>query len=141
MGAKTLALALGTLCHLSFCAAVIMMMIAPFGGIYGHSPPLSRGSAILLDLVLLLQFPALHTLMLRPSGRRFLASLFPGELGKHLVTTTFVIAASLQLLVLFIFWVPLGAVTWEPTGTLRLESRSRCDCECILVVLRARPQV
>lgn len=117
MGTKTLALTVGALCHLSFCAAVIIMMIALFGGMNGYLPPLARGSAILLDVLLLLQFPVLHTLMLRPSGRKFLASLFPGQLGKHLVTTTFVIAASLQLLVLFLFWAPLGAVTWEPTGT------------------------
>jgi len=79
---------------------------------------LSPGSAFTLDLLLVGQFPILHTLMLRPSGRRFLSSLFPGDLGKRLVTTTFVIAASLQLLALFLLWSHIGTLEWAPSGGL-----------------------
>ncbi len=119
MGTKALALTLGVICHLSFCAAVLVMMIALFGGINPSPYFAHHGAAILLDAALVLQFPVLHTLMLRPSGRRFLSSLFPGEVGKHLITTTFVIAASLQLLALFLFWAPIGTSHWEPSGITR----------------------
>lgn len=119
MKTKALALLLGSICHLSFFAAVLVMMVALFGGMNLFAPSLSVGSAIAFDLALVLQFPLLHTLLLRPAGRRFLSSLFPGELGKHLVTTTFVISASLQLLALFLFWSPIGTYQWEPSGALR----------------------
>lgn len=119
MRTKALALTLGVVCHLSFIAAVIMMMVALFGGMSPFAPKLSPGLALVADLILLSQFPLLHTLMLRPSGRRVLSSLFPGELGNHLVTTTFVIAASLQLLVLFLLWSHIGTYQWEPSGILR----------------------
>jgi methanethiol S-methyltransferase len=119
MGTKSLALALGVTCHVSFCAAVVVMFMALFGGLNSDAPATSLGSALIIDIFLLAQFPVIHTLLLRPVGRRFLASLFPGELGKHLITTTFVIAASLQLLMLFLFWSHIGASQWEPSGTLR----------------------
>ena len=56
--------------------------------------------------------------MLKPSGRAFLSRLVPGETGKHLVTTTYVIAASAQLIVLFTLWVTIGTSEWRPSGTL-----------------------
>ena len=116
MKTKILALILGLICHLSFCAAVSIMMVALFGTMDVGLKSMPQGASLPIDLLLLLQFPILHTLMLRPSGRRILSRLFPGELGKHLVTTTFVIAASLQLLFLFFFWCPIGSHQWAPTG-------------------------
>ena len=93
-------------------------MIALFGNMTVGSTSLPPAAAFTLDLLLLFQFPIVHTLMLRPAGRRFLASIFPGELGKHLVTTTFVIAASLQLLLLFSGWCHIGTFQWTPSGVL-----------------------
>lgn len=118
MKIKALALTLGIICHLSFIAAVIFMMAALFGGMDLHGGAHTPGSALALDIFLLAQFPILHSLLLRPSGRRFLSALFPGDVGKHLVTTTFVIAASLQLLALFTFWAHIGTSNWSPSGML-----------------------
>jgi protein-S-isoprenylcysteine O-methyltransferase Ste14 len=95
------------------------MFMGLLGGMNSDVPATSLGSALVTDIILLAQFPVIHTLLLRPAGRRFLASLFPGELGKHLITTTFVIAASLQLLILFLLWSHIGTSQWEPSGTLR----------------------
>jgi protein-S-isoprenylcysteine O-methyltransferase Ste14 len=92
------------------------MMVALFGSMDVGSISIPPSAALPVDLLLLMQFPILHSLMLRPSGRRILSRLLPGELGKHLVTTTFVIAASLQLLLLFFFWCPIGSRQWAPTG-------------------------
>jgi protein-S-isoprenylcysteine O-methyltransferase Ste14 len=120
MKIRLLALSLGILCHLSFAGAVGVMMAALFGSMRISSPSLSWGAALAIDLILLLQFPLLHSLMLRPSGRAFLSRLFPGELGKHLVTTTFVIAASTQLLLLFTLWAHIGSFEWRPPQPLMM---------------------
>lgn len=118
MRIRILALALGALCHLSFLAAVGTMMLALYGGMRVNTLSLPMGTALAIDLLLVLQFPILHSLMLHPSGRTFLSRLFPGELGKHLVTTTFVIAASAQLLLLFTLWTHIGSVEWRPAQPL-----------------------
>ena len=118
MKIRILALALGALCHLSFFAAVGMMMFALYGGMRVNTLSLSPGAALGIDLLLVVQFPILHSLMLRPSGRTILSRLFPGELGKHLVTTTFVIAASFQLLLLFTLWAHISSFEWRPIQPL-----------------------
>jgi protein-S-isoprenylcysteine O-methyltransferase Ste14 len=56
--------------------------------------------------------------MLHPAGRAFLSRLFPGKIGKDLVTTTFVIAASWQLLLLFTLWSRIGPLEWRPPQPL-----------------------
>jgi protein-S-isoprenylcysteine O-methyltransferase Ste14 len=118
MKIRLLALSLGILCHLSFCTAVVMMAVALFGSMRISPLSLPWVGALSLDLLLLIQFPLLHSVMLRPSGRAFLSRLFPGELGKHLVTTTFVIAASTQLLLLFVLWAHIGTFEWIPPQPL-----------------------
>lgn len=118
MKIRLLALSLGVLCHLSFCAAVVMMAVALFGDMRINPLSLPWAGALSVDLLLLIQFPLLHSVMLRPSGRAFLSRLFPGDLGKHLVTTTFVIAASAQLLLLFTLWTRISDFDWSPPQPL-----------------------
>jgi protein-S-isoprenylcysteine O-methyltransferase Ste14 len=118
MKTKILALSLGIICHLSFCAAVTVMMVALYGSMHINALTLPWGAAIAVNLLLLIQFPVLHSLMLKPSGRAFLSRLVPGETGKHLVTTTYVIAASAQLILLFTLWVHIGTFEWRPSGYL-----------------------
>ena len=114
MKIRILALILGALCHLSFLTSVAIMMFALYGTMRVNALSLSTGTALAIDLLLVIQFPIFHSLMLRPSGRAFLSRLFPGEIGKHLVTTTFVIAASFQLLILFTLWTHIGSFEWRP---------------------------
>lgn len=118
MKTKFLALSLGIICHLSFFAAVTVMMVALHGSMHINALSLPWGAALGLNLLLLMQFPVLHSLMLRPSGRAFLSRLVPGEIGKHLVTTTYVIAASAQLILLFTLWAHIGTSEWRPSGVL-----------------------
>lgn len=118
MKVRILALTLGALCHLSFLAAVGMMMLSLYGGMRVNTLSLPMGTALAIDLLLVLQFPLIHSVLLSPAGRIFLSRLFPGEIGKHLVTTTFVIAASAQLLLLFTLWTHIGSVEWRPAQPL-----------------------
>ena len=73
MKTKILALSLGIICHLSFCAAVTVMMVALYGSMDINARTLPWGAALAVNLLLLIQFPVLHSLMLKPSGRAFLS--------------------------------------------------------------------
>lgn len=113
---RLIACMLGLLCHLSFFAAVGVMFYGLWGGLDVGIGHLRGVWAVLEDLILVLQFPIIHSLMLHKSGREFLQGLFPGDVGKQLVSTTFVLCASLQLIALFSLWSPLGGVWWQPQG-------------------------
>ncbi|WFB36685.1 DUF1295 domain-containing protein [Kiritimatiellota bacterium B12222] len=113
------ALAWGVLCHLAFAAAVLSMMVKLYGGMQA-GPTLPLPAAILWDAFLILQFPLFHSLLLTPKGGQWMARLIPGGLGKPLRTTTFAIIASLQILLCFLFWAPLGSVFYELHGLPRL---------------------
>ena len=110
------ALCCGVVCHLSFAVAVFVMAIALFGGMDLCPASRSLAGSALWDAMLVLQFPVLHSLLLSKRGRGALERFVPGEVGQRLVTTTFVIVASLQLIVLFGAWAPLGVFRWEPSG-------------------------
>lgn len=118
MKTKILALSLGIICLVSFWTAVTIMMVALHGSMRINDLSLPLGAAVALNLLLVMQFPVLHSLMLRPSGRAFLSRIAAGEIGKHLVTTTYVIAASAQLIVVFSLWAHLGTSEWRPSGFL-----------------------
>lgn len=113
---RIIAILMGILCHSSFIAACTIMCLALFGAMNVGLIRLHGWPAYTANLLLLAQFPLLHSLLLGKQGRSLLARLFPGPLGQDLVTTTFVIAASLQLLALFGLWSPLGTRSWSVTG-------------------------
>ncbi|MFN3615443.1 MAG: methyltransferase family protein [Rubrimonas sp.] len=111
-----LALVMGALCHLTFAAAVGAMIAAMF---FGMSESLGRVPwpwAALANLLLLAQFPVVHSLLLTERGGRWLARLIPGPHGRTLATTTYALIASVQLLALFALWTPSGIVWWRAEG-------------------------
>lgn len=113
------ALTLGIACHVAFAAAVLSMMFKLYIGMRG-GPALPFPAALVWDLVLILQFPIFHSLLLTDGGSRLLAKLIPGGIGSELRTTTFALIASLQLLLCFLAWAPLGPVWNELHGPFRL---------------------
>ena len=70
------------------------------------------------NLLLLIQFPALHSALLSKRGRSWLSRLGPGATGNTLSTTTYAIIASVQLLALFALWTPSGTIWWQATGSV-----------------------
>jgi protein-S-isoprenylcysteine O-methyltransferase Ste14 len=74
--------------------------------------------AVIADLVLLAQFPVLHSVLLSARGRAWIARLAPLGLGPALGTTTYATIASLQLLTTFVLWSPVGSWQWHPEGAL-----------------------
>jgi hypothetical protein len=82
---RFLALGLGLLCLVTFALAVLVMAIGLHGEMHvkvlteGISRHQSFVSSLGWDLVLLLLFPLVHSILLTPWGRGVLARTFPGE--------------------------------------------------------------
>ncbi|WP_298858375.1 isoprenylcysteine carboxylmethyltransferase family protein [uncultured Sulfitobacter sp.] len=112
----SVAIVYGIVCHLTFAAAVLAMMIAMFFGMsqsFGRVPGLW---AVVANAALIVQFPLIHSLLLSPRGSRILAKLAPRAFARTLSTTTYAIIASAQLLALFALWTPSGVIWWQAEG-------------------------
>jgi protein-S-isoprenylcysteine O-methyltransferase Ste14 len=117
---RAVALAYGIFNHAAFAVGIAAML----AGLY-FGPGIGRGTlhgvaAVAADAVLVVAFFVLHSFLLSARGRRALARLAPLGLGADLGTTLFSTIASLQLLVTFVGWSPLGPVFWEAHGAVRV---------------------
>jgi protein-S-isoprenylcysteine O-methyltransferase Ste14 len=75
--------------------------------------------ALTIDLSLLLLFAVQHSVMARRGFKRSLARIIPSVLER----STYVLASSVALLLLFWQWRPLGGVVWDvrnPVGRVAL---------------------
>lgn len=115
---RLVAVAFGLACHVAFAAGVAAMIVGLYTGMTMGRGPWHGVAAIAANGVLLAQFALLHSLLLSERGRRWLTRLVPLGLGAPLATTTYALVASLQLLVTFGLWSPIGKVLWAPTGRL-----------------------
>jgi protein-S-isoprenylcysteine O-methyltransferase Ste14 len=69
-------------------------------------------AALAIDLALLLVFALQHSVMARPAFKRWWTRIVPEPAER----STYVLASSLALIVLFAFWRPLGGVVWSITS-------------------------
>lgn len=106
----------GSLCHLVFALAVLAMITSMWFGMSLSFGTVPQPWAWMANLILLLQFPLLHSLLLTQRGRVVLEMTAPRGTGRTLATTTYALIASLQLLALFALWTPSGIVWWEASG-------------------------
>jgi len=85
-------------------------------------PPVGPlASSLMIDLGLLLLFALQHSVMARPAFKRWWTRLIPEPAER----STYVIASSIALIILFAFWQPLGGVVWsvtQPTAVIVLYS-------------------
>lgn len=115
---RLLAVCYGFACHALFVLAVGTMIASMF---FGMGQALGRVPApwsLVLNALLLLQFPLVHSAMLTPMGAKALKKLAPGSVAGAMMTTTYVIVASIQVFVLFAFWTPSGVIWWEASGAI-----------------------
>jgi len=117
---SAIAVGYGALCHAAFAAGVGTMMVSMYRGTSIGLGPIPLPWSWLTNAVLVLQFPLLHSFFLTSRGRSWLSRLAPCGLGEHLSTTTYVIIASAQILLLFVLWSPTGIVWWSASGHVRV---------------------
>ena len=117
-GRIAFALFMGLLCHATFAAAVLSMIVMMFFGLSESFGTVPWPIAALANAALIIQFPVAHSFLLTGPGGRLLTRLIPGPHGKTLATTTYAIIASAQLLALFVLWTPSGIVWWRAEGAV-----------------------
>lgn len=103
-------------CHVLFLVAVASMAFALATGMQQGLLCLPWPWAASWNLLLVLQFPLLHSFLLTARGRRVLDHCWPAAMAKTLRPTTYASLASLQLLATFWLWSPTGIVWSEPHG-------------------------
>ena len=72
------------------------------------APVLPLAQALAIDLALLAVFALQHSVMARPAFKRWLVQRIPEAAER----STYVLASSAALLVLFAYWQPLGGTVW-----------------------------
>jgi protein-S-isoprenylcysteine O-methyltransferase Ste14 len=121
-GQRLQAVAWGGACHVWFAAAIVWMAVGLHEGMRLGLGPLTGGWAWITDAALAASFPALHSWLLTPAGARCLDRVAGASLGRDLRTTTYVLIASVHLLLVFTLWSPAGAVLWSARGAARAAS-------------------
>jgi methanethiol S-methyltransferase len=109
---------------LVYAAAVYLLFLAVLGYAAGffanlgvpegidQGPRAAAPVAVAIDLLLLLLFAVQHTVMARPWFKRRWTRIVPEPAER----TTFVLAASLVLVLLFWLWRPVGPIIWSLPG-------------------------
>lgn len=110
------ALTMALFCHLAFVLAVGSMAWSLAHGLQHGLGRAPEPLAPLANLLLVLQFPIVHSWLLSQRGRPWLSRLSPVGHGRTLAPTTYVLVGSLQLLLTFWGWTPTGIVWHEPHG-------------------------
>jgi methanethiol S-methyltransferase len=107
----------GIVCYVIFFATFLYAIgfVSGFGVSFGaprtlDSPPSGpRGTNLIIDLALLTLFAVQHSGMARAPFKRVLARIVPVSAER----STYVLASSLALIVMFLYWRPLGGVIWD----------------------------
>lgn len=92
----------------TFCYAVGFVSALVVPKHIDSVPDAPLGYALLVNAGLLMLFALQHSVMARPAFKRWWTKFIPEPIER----STYVLLASLCLLVLFYFWQPLGGVIW-----------------------------
>lgn len=119
---RAVALAYGIVCHALFGIAIATMIVSIFTGLSWGIGSFEGRAAWVANLLLVVQFPLLHSWLLSARGRAFLDRMAPLGLGRDLGTTSYATISSLQLLATFGLWSPSGIVWLHAEGAVLLVS-------------------
>jgi len=114
--AKVIAIIYALFCHGIFAVAGLLMFFTLFFGFSSQISPLEKFSGLPLNIILLLQFPLLHSFLLSKKGKMFLRLFYSRRFAGKLDTTIYATIASTQLFLLFFFWKPSGILLWKAEG-------------------------
>ena len=73
----------------------------------------------IVNALLILQFPLLHSFLMHRRGRKYVAAVVPGSRGRTLAASTFATISALQLILVFLAWTPTGIVWFNSTVKTR----------------------
>jgi protein-S-isoprenylcysteine O-methyltransferase Ste14 len=104
------------ICHGVFVVSGTLMCFTLFFGFSNQISSLEQYSGITLNIILLLQFPILHSFLLSQKGKFFLRLFYSKKFVGKLDTTIYATIASVQLFLLFFFWKPSGILLWKAEG-------------------------
>jgi protein-S-isoprenylcysteine O-methyltransferase Ste14 len=82
----------------------------------GSGPETGTAGAVLIDLLLLTVFAVQHSVMARPSFKRWWTKIVP----KPIERSTYVLFASLALILLFWQWRPIPMTIWSLEGPMAI---------------------
>jgi len=72
------------------------------------------GLSLVINLVLLSVFALQHSIMARPAFKRVWTKIIP----KAVERSTYVLMASMALILIFLFWQPMTQTVWDASNTL-----------------------
>lgn len=121
MKRRLFALGFGLMVHSLFLVAVTLMAYSLYTGLQSGFGPFTGATAIFVNMLLVIQFPLLHSFFLGDRGRKLLKRMMPMKMGAPLATTTYAGIASLQLIIFFAGWSPMNSVLWVPPATIKAE--------------------
>ncbi len=110
---RTVILIYGVLSY-AFFLATFLYMIGFVGNLFvpksiDAAPTVPLVQALLIDAALLAVFAFQHSIMARPAFKRWITRFIPREAER----STFVLAASAALALMFAYWEPLGGGVWQ----------------------------
>jgi protein-S-isoprenylcysteine O-methyltransferase Ste14 len=73
------------------------------------SPDRPLAEALAIDLALLVAFALQHSIMARPAFKRWWTRVVPVAAER----STYLLASSLAMIALFVYWEPIGGVVWS----------------------------
>ena len=115
--ARPVFLLFGAVAYLIFFAT-FLYLIAFVGDLPGvpltvdRGPEASLAAALTIDVALIALFGVQHSVMARRGFKEAWTRVVP----KAVERSTYVVFASLALIVMFLFWRPIGPVLWEVEG-------------------------